>query len=62
MPLIDVILVLIVIGVLVWVIDYIPWIDPAFKQVIRVVAVVATVLWLVSLFLPWHISSIRIGR
>lgn len=63
MPIVSVLIVILIIGVLVWAIEYIPWIDPTFKQIVRVVAVIGTVIWLLSLFLPIsHVENIRLGR
>ena len=44
------IVVTLVVGVLVWLVDYIPWIAAPFKTIARVVAVCALVLWLLRTF------------
>lgn len=63
MPLLSFIIVILVVGVLVWAIDYIPWIDPTFKQIAKVVAVIATVIWILSFFLPvGNMGNIRVGH
>jgi hypothetical protein len=50
MDLIQLVVLLIVIGVLLWLVNhYIP-IDPPIKQIINVVVLVAVVLWLLTLF------------
>ena len=63
MPLIDVVIVLIVVGVLLWLVNaYIPM-DAAIKKILNVVVIIATVLWIVSLFLGWgHLSAIHVGH
>ena len=51
MPLIQVVVVLIVIGVLLWLANsYLPM-DPTIKKILNGVVVIATVLWLLFLFL-----------
>jgi hypothetical protein len=61
-PLINVIVVLIVVGVLLWLVNtYIPM-QPPIKQIINVVVIVVVVLWLLNLFgLFGTISNIRVG-
>lgn len=63
MPLINVVLVLIVVGVLLWLVNnYIPM-DGKIKSILNVVVVIAVVLWLLQAFgLLGSLSSIRIGR
>lgn len=63
MDLIQLVIVLIVIGVLLWLVNtYIPM-EPTIKRIINIVVIVFVVLWILSLFLGagWH-SGIRIGR
>lgn len=61
MPLIQVVIVLIVVGVLLWLANtYLPM-DPKVKSILNVVVVVAIILWLLALFFP-GISTIRVGR
>lgn len=63
MPILTVLLVLAAVGVLVWALKLIPWIDPSMKQVITMVAIVAVVLWLASLFgLFGHLNAVKVGR
>lgn len=52
MPVIQVIVILAVIGVLVWAIEALlgPYIADPWKKMIRVVAIVFTVLWLLGVF------------
>ena len=63
MPLINLVVVLIVVGVLLWLVNtYIPM-DAKIKQILNVVVIIVVVLWLLSLFLGGFgaIRSIRIG-
>lgn len=61
MPLINVLLVLIVVGVLLWLVNtYIPM-DRKIKNILNIVAVVVVVIWLLRAFgLLDSMSSIRI--
>ena len=63
MPLIQVILVLIVVGVLLWLVNnYVPM-DGKIKNILNIVVVIAVVLWLLNVFgLLAGISGIRVGR
>ena len=50
MPLINVVIILIVVGVLMWLVNtYIPM-DGTIKRVLNIVVLVAVVLWLLSVF------------
>jgi preprotein translocase subunit SecE len=62
MPLIQVVIVLVVVGVILWVINsYIPM-QSTIKRILNVVVVVAVVVWLLSVFgVIGNISAIRIG-
>ena len=63
MPLIQLLIVLVVVGVILWVINrYIPM-QSTIKKILNVVVVVVVILWLLSAFgLIGNILSIRIGR
>ena len=63
MPLINVLLVLVAVGVLLWLVNtYIPM-DGKIKKILNVVVVVAVVLWLLSAFgILGSLSQYRIGR
>lgn len=64
MPLINVVLVLIAIGVLLWLANtYIPM-DPKIKQILNVVIIVAVVLWLLAIVLGGFgsISSVKMPQ
>jgi len=50
MPLVNVVLILIVVGVLLWLVNtYIPM-DGKIKQILNAVVVIAVVLWLLTIF------------
>lgn len=49
MPLIQLVVVLIVIGLVLYLVETLLPMDPAIKQIIRVVLVIAVILWLLSL-------------
>jgi hypothetical protein len=63
MPLINVVITLIVVGVLLWLVNrYIPM-DHKIKSILNAVVVIAVVLWLLSVFgLFESISKLHIGR
>lgn len=63
MPLINVVVVLIVIGVLLWLVNsYIPM-AASIKSILNAVVVIAVVLWLLKVFgLLDVISGLRVGR
>jgi hypothetical protein len=63
MPLINVVVTLIVVGVLLWLVNtYIPM-DGKIKNILNIVVVIAVVIWLLQAFgLLSELSSIRIGR
>jgi hypothetical protein len=63
MPLIQVVLILIVVGVLLWLINrYIPM-QGMIKTILNAVVVIVVVLWLLSVFgLIGSISNIRVGK
>ena len=62
MPLINVVIALIVVGVLLWLVNtYIPM-DGKIKQILNAVVVIAVVVWLLQAFgLLGSLSGIRIG-
>jgi len=63
MPLIQVVLVLIVVGVLLWLINrYIPM-QSTIKSILNAVVVIAVVLWLLDVFgLLNYLSHIHVGK
>ena len=63
MPLIQLVIALIVVGVLLWLVNqYIPM-DRKIKSILNGVVVIAVILWLLSVFgLLDSLSNIKIGR
>ena len=63
MPLLNVVVTLIVVGVLLWLVNsYIPM-DAKIKKILNIVVVIAVVLWLLSAFgLIGDLGHIRVGR
>lgn len=63
MPLIQLVIVLVVVGVILWLINsYIPM-ESTIKKILNVVVIIGVILWLLSVFgLIGNISNIRIGR
>ena len=63
MPLIQLVIVLVVVGVILWLINtYIPM-QATIKKILNVVVVIAVVLWLLSVFgVLGSLSGIHIGR
>lgn len=63
MPLINVVVVLIVVGVLLWAANtYIPM-DSKIKNILNIVVVIAVILWLLNIFgLLAGLGAIRVGR
>jgi hypothetical protein len=63
MPLIQLVIVLVVVGVILWLINsYIPM-QATLKKILNVVVVIAVVIWLLSVFgVIGDISAIRIGK
>lgn len=63
MPLINLIIVLIVIGVLLWLVNnYIPM-DGKIKKILNIVVVIVVVLWLLQVFgVLGSLDSINVGR
>ena len=63
MPLIQVVLVLIVVGVLLWLINRFVPMAGSIKSILNAVVVIAVVLWLLNVFgLLSSLSAIHIGR
>jgi Flp pilus assembly protein TadB len=63
MPLIQLVIVLVVVGVILWVINsYIPM-QSTIKRILNVVVVIVVIIWLLSVFgLIGNLSAIRVGR
>jgi len=63
MPLINVVLVLIVVGVVLWLINRFIPMAGSIKTILNAVVVIAVVLWLLNVFgVLGSLSSIRIGK
>jgi hypothetical protein len=65
MPIIQLIIVLVVIGVLLWLVNtYLAsYIDPKILKIINIVVVILVVLWLLSLFVDLgSFGTFRVGR
>jgi len=60
MGLIQLLIVLVVVGILVWLVEQAPFISPTMKPIIRWVMIAAVVLWLLFLFVG-DIPLIRRG-
>jgi hypothetical protein len=62
MPLIQLVIVLVVVGVILWLINsYIPM-QATLKKILNVVVVIGVIIWLLSVFgVIGNISAIRIG-
>jgi hypothetical protein len=62
MPLLQILIVLVVVGVLLWLVNsYIPM-QGAIKSILNAVVVIAVVLWLLNIFGLFHnLSRIRVG-
>jgi undecaprenyl pyrophosphate phosphatase UppP len=63
MPLINLVVILIVVGVLLWLVNnYIPM-DAKIKQILNIVVVIAVIVWLLQVFgVLGDIRSFRIGK
>ena len=63
MPLIEIVIVLIVVGVLLWLINtYIPM-APPIKSLLNAVVVIVLVIWILKAFGLWHyVTSLRVGH
>jgi hypothetical protein len=63
MPLINLIIILVVVGVILWLINnYIPM-DRKIKSILNIVVVIVVVIWLLSVFgVIGSLSGIRVGR
>ncbi len=63
MPLMNVLVTLVVVGIVLWLVNtYIPM-DSKIKQILNIVAVVAVVLWLLNVFgLIGNLGNVQVGR
>jgi hypothetical protein len=63
MPLLQVVLVLVVVGVLLWLVDRFIPMAGSIKSILNAVVVIAVVLWLLNIFgLMHYLSDIHIGK
>lgn len=64
MPLLQLVVILIVIGVLLWLFNtYVTTIDATIKRIINIVVIVVVVLWLLSVFgLFDNLGAVRVPR
>jgi hypothetical protein len=63
MPLINLIIILVVVGVILWLINnYIPM-DGKIKSILNIVVVIVVILWLLSVFgVIGSLSGLRVGK
>lgn len=63
MPLINLVIILVVVGVILWLINnYIPM-DRKIKSILNIVVVIVVIIWLLSVFgVIGSLSGIRIGK
>jgi cation transporter-like permease len=62
MPLLNVVIVLIVVGVLLWLVNRFIPMEGTIKSILNAVVVIATILWLLNIFGVFHsMSHYRIG-
>jgi hypothetical protein len=63
MPLIQLVIILVVVGVILWVINaYIPM-QSTIKKILNVVVIIVVIVWLLSVFgFIGNLSTIRVGR
>ena len=63
MPLIDVLIILVVVGVVLWLVNtYLPM-DPKIKTILNIVVVIVVVIWLLRAFgILGSLSQFRIGK
>jgi len=63
MPLIQVVVVLVVVGVILWLINRFIPMARSIKSILNAVVIIAVVLWLLNVFgISSYISTIRVGR
>jgi hypothetical protein len=63
MPLIQLVIILVVVGVILWLINsYIPM-QSTIKRIVNVVVIIAVMIWLLSVFgIIGNLSTIRVGK
>jgi Ca2+/Na+ antiporter len=61
MPLLNLVLILVVIGIILWLVNrYIPM-DSKIKKILNVVVVVAVILWLLNVFGVFSFNKLQVG-
>ena len=62
MPLVQLVVVLIVVGVLLWLVNRFIPMDGKIKSILNVIVVIAVVLWLLNVFGVWgHLRDVRVS-
>ena len=63
MPLLNLVIILVVVGVILWVINsYVPM-EPTLKKILNVVVIIVVIFWLLQVFgVLGNISTIHVGR
>ena len=63
MPLLNLIVVIVLVGVLLWLVNKFVPMDANVKSILNAVVIIALVLWILALFLPiGNINSIHVGH
>ena len=63
MPLLQVVLVLVVVGVLLWLVDRFIPMASSIKSILNAVVTIAVVIWLLNVFgLMHYLTNIRVGK
>lgn len=63
MPLLNVVIVLIVVGVLLWVVNRFVPMEGSIKGIMNAVVVVAVVIWLLGVFGLWgYLGAVHVGK
>jgi membrane-bound ClpP family serine protease len=63
MPLVQLVIVLVIVGVILWVINSFIPMQSTIKTILNVVVVIGVIIWLLSVFgIIGNISTIRIGK
>ena len=62
MPLVELVLILIIVGILLWLINTFIPMDKKIKKIINAVVVIAVVIWLLKITGLWdYLAAIRVG-
>ena len=60
MGLLELVLVLVVVGVILWAVNSFVPMDSKIKQILNIVVVIAVILWLLTVFMP-GVGNFRVG-